>query len=175
MNDKIKPEKKQPATIHEVHELLGQHRQKRQLSCFLSAPEIWLKLNKVIDWADYPEQSFPENDPRGYEPYPNDGFKIYNGTAVHFQKETFNAPYATLFEKLSAELAAGRYAVLSLRPPWSSAHWHGYLVTHMVGDDFVVFTKHGLNDADTQEDRLKSRLVTNEKVDCLFMKIVKQP
>lgn len=144
----------------------------RQLSCFQSAPEMWLKLNKVIGWAEYPEQSLTQNDARGYEPYPENGTKSYNGVPISFRKETFHAPYDKLFGALSAELAEGRYIVVSLRPP-GDAGWHGYLVTHKEGDDFIVFTKNGLNDTDTQRDHLKNRLSTNEKVDCLFMSIAK--
>jgi len=153
----------------DVCKLLSQHRQQREYSCFQSAPEMWLKLNKTIGWAEYPEQSLSENDRKGYEPYPDDGMKTYNGSTIHFRKETFNAPYDALFNRLKAELADGRFVVVSLRPSWGG--WHGYLVTHEVGNDFVVFTKHGLNEADTEEDRLSNRLKTNEKVDCLFMRM----
>ena len=173
MNDEIKPANSQPLTSQQVHELLGKHRQIRDYSCFQSAPEMWLKLNQVIGWADYPEQSLPQNDLKGYEPYPDDGLKTYNGSSVHFRKETFHAPYDTLFGRLSAELADGRFVVVSLHPP--GGNWHGYLVTHRVGNDFIVFTKHGLNEAGTVEDRLSNFLKTNEKVDCLFMKIAKKP
>lgn len=127
---------------------------------------MWLKLDGIIGWADYPEQSIQWNDARGYEPYPNGGEKTYGGTSVLFRKETFNAPYDDLFAAIAAELAQGRYLVVSLRPPpVGSAFWHGYLVTHTEGDDFVVFTKNGVQ---TQRDLLKNRL-TGEKVDCLFM------
>jgi hypothetical protein len=155
-----------------VQKLLGQHKQMRNCSCFQSTPEMWLKLNGVIGWGDYPEQSQEHNDEKGYEPYPNDGPKIYAGTAVQFLQQTFQAPYEKLFDRLSAEIADGRFVVVSLRPPWGG--WHGYLVTHKVDDDFIVFTKRGLNEGDTEEDRLKARLVTNEKVDCLFIQVAKQ-
>jgi len=161
----------QPLTPQEVKNLLGQHRQMRQKSCFQSVPEMWLKLNRIIGWTDYPEQLHPENDQKGYEPYPDNACKPYNSSSVLFRKETFNPPYDTLFSQLTAELAEGRYVVVSLRPPWGGG-WHGYLVTHKVNDDFVVFTKNGLAEADTEEDRLRNRLLSNEKVDCLFMKVV---
>jgi hypothetical protein len=133
---------------------------------------MWLKLNAVIDWAAYPEQSLPQNDGRGYEPYPDGGTKNYNGVDIAFRKETFHAPYVTLFDKLTAELASGRFVVVSLRPP-GNAGWHGYLVTEKDGGDFVVFSKNGPTEKDTVEDRLSNRLSTREKVDCLFMEIVK--
>jgi hypothetical protein len=174
MNYKTKPADAQPHSPAEVHKLISQHKQMRDYSCFQSAPEMWLKLNNVIGWADYPEQDQAQNDLRGYEPYPDDGLKTYNGSSVHFRKETFQAPYDELYKRLTAELAAGRYAVVSLRPRWGGG-WHGYLVTHKDGEDFVVFTKHGLKEADTEEDRLKGRLVTKEKVDCLFMTVTKKP
>lgn len=173
MNDKTNSGSAQPLSPKEVHKLLGQHRQLRDQSCFQSAPEMWLKLYKVIGWNDYPEQSLPQNDLKGYEPYPDDGIKTYNGSPVHFRKETFHAPYTALFERLSAELAHGRFVVVSLRPP-SGDRWHGYLVTHKVGDDFVVFTKPGVSANGTEQDRLKNRLSTNEKVDCLLMRIAKE-
>jgi hypothetical protein len=128
---------------------------------------MWLKLKGIISWHEYPEQSLAHNDGRGYEPYPDGGTKNYNGVDVHFRKITFLAPYRALFDRLRDEIAEGGYLVLSLRPP-GDGPWHGYIATHSDGDDFVVFTKRG---AETEEDRLLSRLQNGEKVDCLFMRV----
>jgi hypothetical protein len=163
--------KQAPLTAFELRTQLNQHRQYREFSCFQSAPEMWLKLNNVISWTDYPEQSISQNDGRGYEPYPDNGTKPYNGVSVHFRKETFHPPYDKLFAALSAELSEGRYVVVSLHSPGNNL-WHGYIVTHKEADDFIVFTKSGPNGA-TEQDHLKDRLSTNEKVDCLFMRIGK--
>ena len=128
---------------------------------------MWLKLNGIVPWSDYPEQSDPKNDTRGYEPFPDGGTKTYNGVKVTFRKATFLAPYDDLFAALADELAHGRFVVVSLRPPpVGTPVWHGYIVTHAEGDDFIVFSKAGIT---TLRDLLKARLTTREKVDCLFM------
>jgi hypothetical protein len=145
------------------------HKQLRTHSCFQSAPEMWLKVKGVIRASEYPEQSKPQNDGRGFEPFPDKAFKKYGRRKVCFEKATFNHPYTGMKEKFEAELNTGNPIVVSPHPVGQPG-WHGYLIYGQENGDFLMTTKTSPPNSTTQVSRLSLHLQTNEKVDCLFMR-----
>jgi len=148
--------------------IVNSHRQLRLTSCFQSAPELWLKIKGVIRISEYPEQHIPENDGRGYEPFPNNGLKVYGRKRVHFEKITFDFPYDEMRERFREELHRGNPVVVSLRSAPLNP-WHGYVVCEEVGGDFSLFSKSSPPNSVTIKSLLNLHLTTQEKVDCLFM------
>lgn len=147
------------------------HKQLRRNSCFQSAPELWLKLKKVIRPGAYPEQSNPANDGKGYGPYPKGDVKVYGRKRVWFDKCHFNSPYAGMHERFRSELVRGNPIVVSLSP--QPGTYHGYLLYAENGaGDYRLISKTspgpGIASA-TIEDSLQRFLIQGQTVDCLFM------
>lgn len=152
--------------------ILDGHVQQRDFSCFQMAPELALKLAGLVPPDEYPFQSHAAWDRKGFEPYrtPLD----VNGHRIEFEEITYNSPYIGMNEKLNAELALGRFPVVSLRAGVGQP-WHGFVVYgRNVNGELLVMTKVGSEESggcQSASARLSDLLTTKEKVDCLFCRL----
>ncbi|MCD6379961.1 hypothetical protein J7M07_05900 [bacterium] len=110
--------------------IINKHKQLYPMSCIPSAVEMVLKLLGKAPLDYYEQQEAWDNRKDGnFSDYDD---KEING--VRFKKEFGNArgddfPLDELFARIDEELEAGRYVIISIKPPRSSFHM------------FVVFEK----------------------------------
>lgn len=154
-------------------DILNQHVQLRQNSCFQMAPELALKISGIIHPIEYPFQFHPW-DEKGFEPYKQS--HTVGEYLIEFEEKRYEYPYSGMRERLQEEIDKGNFPVVSLRPePHKS--WHGYVAFEQdENNDFVILTKRGSSDLGKCESRcekLDSKLSSKEKVDCLFWKATK--
>lgn len=152
--------------------ILDGHVQQRDFSCFQMAPELALKLAGLLSPDAYPFQQHADWDRKGFEPYR--ASLDVDGQRIEFEEITYNSPYVGMNEKLSAELALGRFPVVSLHADVGQP-WHGFVVYgRNANGDLLVMTKVGSEESGGSRSasaRLNDLLTMKEKVDCLFCRL----
>jgi len=122
--------------------VLDTHKQLFDLSCIPAGVELVLKFLGKLDPSEHPEQGAWGNKRDG-------SFNDYHGKVlrgVHFAMEFTHPrspdfPLSDLFTRISEELRAGRFVVISLR---SGGGWHIFVVVEERPDgEFIAVSKAG--------------------------------
>jgi len=138
-------------------QVVDAHEQRYGMSCIPMSIEMVLKLLGRVP-VDYHELQTPWKEKADGNFRDFDG-KTIKGVTFHQQfdlQRNDQFPLAKLFERIDAELKAGRFVIVSLA---SASGWHMYVIYDEDADgDFLAVSKSGKT---TIEEKHLKKIITN--------------
>lgn len=164
-------------TFNQIRQVVDNHAQMRQNSCFQSAVEMVLKLYDILPIDAYPEQAFANLDGvAGFAHYVQLGQKTYNGTTVTFAEEKFDANQppnwkTAAWQRGVALLAQDVYPIFSLARPGGG--FHGHIAIPDAADHMQFITRETLGlGADAEIQGRQGRWQIQTKAEILIVRPV---
>ena len=150
--------------------IIDAHKQAYGMSCIPSSVEMVLKLLGRVPASYYRQQDAWKNKADGN--FSNFDGKTVEGITFHKQfglDRNDKFPLARLFATIDAELAAGRFVIISLA---SSGGWHMYLIYAKDADgDFLAVSKVGEKTVKT--DHVKQIVTKMKGTDILTYEVTR--